>query len=90
VRLSLIPPLSVERGAVFHPIFTRWPHMIRKTLISWRSLRDSNPCYSLERAVRREREAVNVNRSSNASPNFGIKVGLAAKKILQLPGPREE
>jgi hypothetical protein len=43
---------AIGLGTTFHPIFTREHCPVIKLLISWRSLRDSNPCYSLERAVR--------------------------------------
>ena len=42
--------LGWKSGAIFHPIFTRVRSRTRNILIVWRSLRDSNPCYSLERA----------------------------------------
>ena len=42
--------LDLRLGAFFHPIFTRVPCDAHKLLILWRSLRDSNPCYSLESA----------------------------------------
>ena len=41
----------------FRTVFVRSAQIARKSLIRWRSLRDSNACYSLESAVRKYRRA---------------------------------